>query len=374
MPRRAPQARPGACRFPPFGEPRVPCTPLCCSIPLLATGLIVAVESVILAAVAGNILAIGICGVTVLRATGLRGILMWRVNGLPRLRVPEESLMSRLAIRAMTLLLGLAALCAPAIAQESGLAAKLHPWGRFEPGAWKIVRVTTETLNDQDQVVSTSTTDTKTTLLEISNDGVKLEVEACMEVAGKRFRVEPQTVTEGFHGEMPGANVKLKEPVDGHVMIEDRKIPCKIRQLSLLGPNSTTNITLHYSSLPPYVLKRECVVTDAEGKKPVSETTKNVMMLDMPVRVLGELRSGSYVRTVHKNGKTIVTTVAVMVRDVPGGVVSHSSKEADKDGRLRRRSTLELLDYSADPDKDRSGMFSRKRSSRRTKTPTRYGP
>jgi hypothetical protein len=279
--------------------------------------------------------------------------------------------MSRLAFRAMTFTLGLAAFCASGTAQESGIASKLHPWGRFEPGTWKMVRVVTETLNEQGQVVSTSTTDTRTTLLDVGNDGVTLEVEACMEVAGKRFQVEPQTVKEGFHGETTGS-LKLKEPVDGHLTVEDRKIPCKIRQLSLLGPKSKTTLTLHYSTtVPPYVLKRECVVTDTDGKNTVSETNKDVIVLDMPVRVLNELRGGSYVRTVHKNGKTTVTTVSMVVHDVPGGVVSHSSKEVDKNGRLVRRSTLELVDYNADPDKDRAGI--RKRPSRRTKQPSRYG-
>ena len=280
--------------------------------------------------------------------------------------------MPRLAFRAMTFALALAAFCASGTAQESGIASKLHPWGRFEPGTWKMVRVVTETLNEQGQVVSTSTTDTRTTLLDVGNDGVTLEVEACMEVAGKRFQVEPQTVKEGFHGETTGSNLKLKEPVNGQFTVEDRKIPCKIRQLSLLGPKSKTTLTLHYSTtVPPYVLKRECVVTDAEGKNIVSETNKDVIVLDMPVRVLNELRGGSYVKTVHKNGKTTVTTLAMVVPDVPGGVVSHSSKEVDKNGRLLRRSTLELVDYNADPDKDRTGI--RKRPSRRTKQPTRYG-
>jgi hypothetical protein len=57
--------------------------------------------------------------------------------------------------------------------------------------------------------------------------------------------------------------------------------------------------------------------------------------------------------------------------DVPGGVVSQSSKEVDKNGLLVRRSTLELLDYNADPDKDRSGIFGRKRPNRRAKSPPR---
>jgi hypothetical protein len=276
--------------------------------------------------------------------------------------------MSRLVSRAMALVLGLAALSASGLAQEAGIPAELHPWGRFKPGTWKTVRVVTETLDEQGQVVSTSKTDTKTTLLNVGNDGVTLEVEACMEVAGKRFRVEPQTVREGFHGEAAGSNVQLKEPTDGEITIEDRKIPCKIQRLSLVAPNGKTNLTLHYSTtVPPYVLKRQCVVTDADGDSTVSETNKDAIALDMPVRVLDRLRNGSYVRTVHESGKTTVTTMSVVVGDVPGGVVSHSSKEVDKSGRLLRRSTLELVDYNTDPDRERSGLFGRKRSSRRPK-------
>ena len=116
------------------------------------------------------------------------------------------------------------------------------------------------------------------------------------------------------------------------------RIPCKICQLSLVGPSGKTSLILHYSTTaPPCLLKRECVVTDADGENTVSETNKDVLVLDMPVRVLHQLHSGSYVRTIHQNGKTTVTTVAVVVGDVPGGVVSHSSKEVEQNGRLLRR-------------------------------------
>ena len=177
-----------------------------------ARGLNIAAESVILAAAADSILTIDIGGITFLPAAMTRGILVWRVNCLPPPHVsPRESLMSRLAFRVIVLALGLAAGCASAVAEESAIAASLHPWGQFEPGTWKMVRVVTETLDEQGQVVSTSRTDTKTTLLEVSNDSVTLEVEACMEVAGKRFQVEPQTVKEGFHGEMAGSD----DPTEG---------------------------------------------------------------------------------------------------------------------------------------------------------------
>ncbi len=276
--------------------------------------------------------------------------------------------MFRLAFRATALALGIAAFSAPIPAEGAGIPAKLHPWGQFAPGTWKTVRVVTETLDEQGHVANTSKTETKTTLLGISSDSVTLQVEACMEVAGKRFRVEPQSIREGFHGEAAGPDVQLDEPTDGKITIEGHEMPCEIRRLSLAGGGGKTRLTLCYSTtVPPYLLKRECLVTDAEGSNTVSETTEEVIALDMPVAVFGRLRNGSYVRRVHKSEKTTVTTLSVVVEDVPGGVVNHSSKEVDKNGRLLRRSTLELVDYSSDPKRDRSGLFGRRRSSRRPK-------
>jgi hypothetical protein len=49
---------------------------------------------------------------------------------------------------------------------------------------------------------------------------------------------------------------------------------------------------------------------------------------------------------------------------VPGGIVSHSSKELDADGRLVRHSVLELVDYGSDPENDRSSVFGRKRANK----------
>ena len=172
---------------------------------------------------------------------------------------------------------------AGAAQQTAALPAKLHPWGLFDPGAWKTVHVVTETLNEQGQVCSTTSTDTKTTLVDIDNGGVTLEIQACMEVAGKRFEAEPQTVKQGFHGELAGPNVKLKQPTDGEVVIEGQKIPCKVQQLEAAEPNGTTITTIYYStSLAPYVLKRKSVTTDPEGKQ-LSETSVEVVGLNLPL-------------------------------------------------------------------------------------------
>ena len=89
---------------------------------------------------------------------------------------------------------------------------KLHPWGCCQPGTWKLVRVVTETLDEGGRVIGSSTTETKTTLVAADRDGITLEIQASMEVAGKRFQAEPQTVKQGFHGESSDAQLAPKQP------------------------------------------------------------------------------------------------------------------------------------------------------------------
>lgn len=262
-------------------------------------------------------------------------------------------------------------------AQEAGISARFHPWGAFDPGTWKTVRVISETLNEEGQVVSICTTDTKTTLVDIDNQGVTLEIQTCMEVAGKRFETEPQTLKQGFHGELVAPNLKIKDPADDQqIEIEGRKIACMSQQLEAVAAGGKTATTIYYSAtVAPYILKRESTTTDAEGANVLSETNVDVISFATPLTIRGETKSGIRMKTVHKNAKGTVTTLASVLPEVPGGVVSSSSKEVDKNGLLVRRSTLALIDYNDDPEKDRSNMFGRKRPPRhRPKPPPRYVP
>jgi hypothetical protein len=253
----------------------------------------------------------------------------------------------------------------PAAAQDTAIPPQLHPWGQFEPGAWKLVRVVTESFNEKGAVTGTNISDSRTTLLDVDDDSIIMEMRVCVEMAGKRFDSEPQTIRQNYFGEPESTALKLKEPTAGQVTIEDRKIPCQIREIESSNTNGKTVTTIYYSNaVPPYVLKRESVTTDLEGKNILSETNVSVQALEMPCKILGALRSAAYVKIVQKTPKGTICTLAFISTDIPGGVVSHSSKELDQSGRLVRRSTLELVDFNANPEKDRSGAFGRKRSAR----------
>jgi hypothetical protein len=249
--------------------------------------------------------------------------------------------------------------------QTTSLPADLHPWGKFEAGAWKRIHVTTETYNEQGTIASTNITDSKTTLFDIDDNSLTLETQSCVEMAGKRFVSEPQMVRQGFHGEVLTPNLKAKEAIAGQVEIDDRKIPCQVLKLESVNGSSKTATTVYYStSVAPNILKRESKTTDLEGKTVLSETTATLLALEMPYKIEGETHSVAHLKTVQKSPKCTVITLAVLCPDIPGGIVSHSSKELDANGRLVRHSVLELVDYGSEPEKDRSSVFGRKRANR----------
>ena len=260
----------------------------------------------------------------------------------------------------ISLLVGLYPATCPG--QETGITRNHHPWGHFEVGAWKRVRVVTETFDENETLAST--TETKTTLKKLEEDGVTLLVEVVAEVGGKRIDAEPQTVKQGWHGELASQNVKVTHLGTGEVIIRGRRTPCKVQQLELTGPATRMITKIYYSDMvEPFILKRESVETDLEGTG-LGETTVEVLDVDVPCRLLAAIRNTFHVKAVHENSKGTTTTVAFTSTRVPGGVIRRSSKEFDSSGRMIRQRSLELLDYGLGPEEEWVGPLGRKRSSR----------
>jgi hypothetical protein len=235
--------------------------------------------------------------------------------------------------------------------EAAGIGKAHHPWGKFKPGAWKVVRVVAETLDEKGVVTSTSATETKTTLLRVEEDGITLGIEVEVEVAGKLFRAEPKTVKQAFHGEIICRDVKINQPQSTQLTIGSANVPCQSQRIECSLANSKTVTDVYYSDkVRPLILKRHSVTGDPQGKRTTNETTATVMALDMPCKVLAEVKSASLVETVNKHGKGTVATWAFTCPDVPGGIIEFWSKEVDKNNRLLRRSTLELLGYGLEPE------------------------
>lgn len=220
-----------------------------------------------------------------------------------------------------------------------------HPWTHFEVGSWKQVRVVTETLDAQGNVEGVKTTDTKTTLTQIEASGYTLKVEATVEVAGRRFQSEPKFVKQGFYGEALGQPVEVKAGGAGEVLIEGRRYPTRIEQVVIGAEGSRRISTFHWSTTrTPYLLKQESRA--AGGGEDALETVVEVLAVDMPYRVLTQVKPAAFVRTVRvQRGVVLESTIETKCVDVPGAVVAHSAHEFDATGRVISRSVLELTDY-----------------------------
>ncbi len=262
----------------------------------------------------------------------------------------------------------------PAIcpAQQTGISRRHHPWGCCEAGAWTRVRVTTQTFEENETL--TSITETKTTLKEVAEDGVTLLVESVVEVGGKKLRADPQTVKQGWHGELDDQDVTLTHLGKGEVVIRNRRIPCKIQQVEVTGPASKKTTKIYYSDwFEPFILRRESLTTDLEGTNRLGETTVEVMDVDVPCRLLASIWNTFHVKAVHKNAKGTTTTIAFTSTRAPGGVVRHDSKEVDKSGRLVRQSSLEVLNYAMEGHEEQLGPFGPRRP-RRPRRPPHFPP
>lgn len=257
-------------------------------------------------------------------------------------------------------------------AQTVSAARQRHPWGRFEPGAWKLVRVVTETLDDTGKVVSNSTTETRTTLRSVDAQGITLAVEMVVEIGGRRLDGEPQIIRQGFHGETPGQPVALADAGTAVVTIDGRDYPCQIEQATITAASfKTVTRAFCSASVAPYALRLESATTDLQSGSQISRTQWQVASLDAPCRLFRGIRHAAQVKSVLEHAKGTTTTVALTSIDVPGGVVCHTAEELDASGRLMRRSTLELVAFGTEPEGRRMGPMRRIRSLHRHRIPAR---
>jgi hypothetical protein len=237
----------------------------------------------------------------------------------------------------------------------------LHVWGRFDPGTWKRVRIVTETMDDHGAVADTTMTETKTTLERADAKRLTLRIEATVDVAGKRFECQPQVVDYGYYGEAANESTETKSLGAEPLTVDGRQVFCRIEQVvASIGQQRQVTEMFLSDAVEPFVLKRVTAVFKRDGTENSTlqdpETTSEVIALEVPYKVLHDVKSTALERTIQRTARGANVTLDVTSVDVPGGIVSRTSKEMDTQGRLLRRSTLELVDYQIVDNDDDTGL------------------
>lgn len=230
------------------------------------------------------------------------------------------------------------------------IAAEHSPWGRFAPGSWQQVRITTETLTAEGGVETVAVTERKSTLVALDEQSFTLRIEAAVEVAGRQFDAPVQTVRYAVSGEpLAGeASETIRAIEETSLKIEGVAIPVQVGELSRRTEEGLLTARLFYSPLvPPYVLRRETTVRNAESSEVLVREVAETLWFGFPQRVKQGLQPTTVQSVVRNDPHGTTRTLRWLAAEVPGELIAAQSKELDAEGRLLRRSLIELIDYRA---------------------------
>jgi len=221
-------------------------------------------------------------------------------------------------------------------------------WKGFPAGAWKRVRVRRETYDAKGKLVNRSTADTTTTLLAIDGQGFTLRADVNVEVAGRRFTLQPQEIWYGFNGETKGEVVSAKLSGSDSLELNGRKVDTQVCEVVVRSGKVVRTITAHCADIFPDVIRKQSITVDHSGEQPkeLERVTSEVVALDLPHWTGTEVKSACLIRTVAIRPDARTVTLELHCEDVPGRVVAHWSSKWNGDGALVERSVLELVDYS----------------------------
>ena len=111
-----------------------------------------------------------------------------------------------------------------------------------------------------------------------------------LEVAGRRLTTQPQVVRQGFSGAAKGENVTLKKLAPTSVVIDGKQMPCESQELEILGQGKKRVSLICFSEKNPHLLKRNIVDTESSNPAGNSESTAEVIELDMPYKAWARSR------------------------------------------------------------------------------------
>lgn len=221
-----------------------------------------------------------------------------------------------------------------------------HAWARCEPGAWRRVRIVTETYDEAGELATRSETLQTETLVAVSEDSYTIETENVVSVGGKTLRGVTQRFTRHVLTDGSASPVDIEKLTPVSISVGGQSYSCERWRASVGEGEQHRQIIVAYSpETPPYVLRRELVAADGSSSAEVTNETMRVVRVDMPVLLQDDIVSAQSlrVRTVH--GANTTERTEARCDQVPGGLIHASSTERDSSGRRVRWSVEELEEY-----------------------------
>lgn len=238
---------------------------------------------------------------------------------------------------------------------------RTHPWARFEPGAWRRLRVVTESFDAAGESSGVNASERIERLVAVDDETYTLEVENLAPLAGlptpgavERRHLSLLTDRSADLGkltieEAEPANISFGGSLGGIV------VPCRTWRATTTGEGATEEEVLSVAvGSDPAVLRRTLATTlggaPGVGGVPGATVTANVSRLDLPALYAERLtRSWHLATTITHPSGSRTERAAVYSADAPGGLHSESAADFDATGRRTFWSVTDLVESGRTP-------------------------
>jgi hypothetical protein len=241
-------------------------------------------------------------------------------------------------------------------------------WANFKPGSWCKLRTTTQTLNEQGDIVSESVSTAHYQLAEATGDVVKLDIApGTVEYEGKQFPTPAATLVVRQYGQTQAGKVEIVEQPKQKLEVGIDRVECRSVKAVLSDSNGSREVvTLFRDAAVNFPVRRVVRTFDAKGES-IDTTTTDAWAMNVPHRVGNELLPTTHYRTLYRNHKLSSTAVSIKSASVPGQLVHSTIAERDASDRLLRYTVQELVSYGGPDKPTRATMISERTVGERAK-------
>ena len=226
-----------------------------------------------------------------------------------------------------------------------------HHWTRFPVGSWRQILITTETFAEPGESISRSVTTQQENLQSISNNRYALEVQATVDVVGKR--IVGQWITRVLQSatDQAGQIIESQRQEDQTVELTTGQVNCQVWDVLYRDDTRSLVDRIYYSPERfPFVLRRETSeVSSGEGDPLPVEQVVSVVAEEIPYVVDGETLRGTCLQTTRRGEKGSMVRISIVSQEVPGGELAAWSTDFDAEGRRSRWSSQELIGHGLAP-------------------------
>lgn len=230
--------------------------------------------------------------------------------------------------------------------------AENHPWARFPAGAWREIEITTETFDESGKLFGRSVTTQKEILKAVTEDNYVIDVQATVDISGKRIQGPWNTRVLRLATDRPGAIYSHTRQADHLLALPIGTVNCQVWEVEYNDENRTLVDRIYYTSeIFPHVLARNVIeqseTSPAEAAPLDSVTT---VARSIPHSFEGKILDCVSQQTIKRREKGNSQIMVLLSRELPGGEIEVQTTDFDSSGKRVRWSVQKLVNHGQSSD------------------------